>query len=103
LGTLVSGEVLPGAGIRSDTDVDTFVREAVAVDRHPVGGCAMGTGRGAVVDSQLRVRGIDGLRVADASVTPTLPGGSAGASTVMIAEKAADLIRGRTALSPEPV
>ena len=61
----------------------------------------MGTGPDAVVDPQLRVRGIAGLRVADASIMPTIPGANTNASTVMIAEKAADLILGHT-LTPEP-
>jgi choline dehydrogenase len=62
---------------------------------HPVGTCAMGTGELAVVDPQLRVNGIENLRVADASIMPRVPRGNANAPTVMIGEKAADLIRGR--------
>lgn len=62
---------------------------------HPVGTCAMGTGERAVVDPQLRVRGVDGLRVVDASVMPTVPRGNTNAPTVMLAEKAADAVRGR--------
>ena len=61
---------------------------------HPVGTCRMGSDEGAVVDPELRVRGVDGLRVADASVMPTIVGGHPTAAIVMIAEKAADLIRG---------
>jgi choline dehydrogenase len=60
---------------------------------HPVGTCAMGTGEEAVCDAQLRVRGIDGLRVADASVMPRIVGGNTNAAAIMIGEKAADLIR----------
>jgi choline dehydrogenase len=62
---------------------------------HPVGTCAIGKGDDAVVDPQLRVIGVDALRVVDASVMPTVPGGNTNATTVMIGEKAADLIRGR--------
>jgi len=68
---------------------------------HPVGTCRMGADGDAVVDAQLRVHGIQGLRVADASVMPTLIGGNTHAATVMIGEKAADLIRGRVEFSAE--
>jgi choline dehydrogenase len=65
------------------------------VAMHPVGTCAMGKGEDAVVDPQLRVIGVEALRVVDASVMPTVPGANTNASAVMIGEKAADLIRGR--------
>ena len=64
---------------------------------HPVGTCRIGTDDLAVVDPELRVRGVEGLRVADASVFPVIPGGNTHAPTVMVAERAADLIRGRVA------
>jgi len=62
---------------------------------HPVGTCAMGDGEDAVLDHELRVRGVDGLRVVDASVMPAITGGNTNAPTIMVAERAADLIRGR--------
>jgi choline dehydrogenase-like flavoprotein len=97
LGDLILRETSPGSDIRSDDELDAFTRRAAEVGHHPVGTCAMGTGPNSVVDPQLRVRGIAGLRVVDASVMPTVPGGNTNAPTIMIAEKAADLIRGRPA------
>jgi len=85
-------------GIHDDmTDADwaDHIRARADTIYHPVGTCRMGTDRMAVVDPELRVRGVDGLRVVDASVMPTVPGGNTNAPTIMIAEKAADLIRGR--------
>jgi choline dehydrogenase len=70
------------------------------VTQHPVGTCAMGASPDAVLDPQLRVRGISGLRVVDASVMPMVPGANTNAAVVMIAEKAADLILGKT-LAPD--
>ena len=78
----------------SDADIDDFVKQRTQTIFHPVGTCAMG----AVVDEQLRVLGVDGLRVADASVMPTVPRGNTNAPTIMVAEKAADMIRGQPPL-----
>jgi choline dehydrogenase len=78
----------------SDGDILDFVRHHARTIFHPVGTCAMG----AVVDAELRVHGVEGLRVADASVMPTIPRGNTNAPTIMVAEKAADLIRGRPPL-----
>jgi choline dehydrogenase len=78
----------------SEEDIWAFVRETAQTNYHPAGTCAMGS----VVDSRLRVLGVDGLRVADASVMPTIVRGNTNAAAIMIAEKAADLIRGRDAL-----
>jgi choline dehydrogenase len=91
-------EIYPGASVRTDEEIDAWVRAAAETIYHPVGTCKMGADgdRMAVVDEQLRVRGLDGLRVVDASVMPTLVGSNTNAPTIMIAEKAADLIRQRS-------
>jgi choline dehydrogenase-like flavoprotein len=82
------------AGVRTDDDIRTTLRARSDTIYHPVGTCRMGVDDLAVVDPRLRVRGIDGLRVVDASVMPDLIGGNTNAPTIMIAEKASDLIRG---------
>jgi choline dehydrogenase len=92
---LIESETIPGAQHQSDAELDASIREFGGITHHPVGTCAMGQGPDAVVDAQLRVRGIRGLRVADASVMPTIPSGNTNAATLMIGEKAADLILGR--------
>lgn len=97
LAGLVGAEMLPGADLRSDAELDDAIRALGGITHHPVGTCAMGTGPAAVTDPQLRVRGVAGLRVADASVMPDIVGGNTNAATLMIAEKAADLILGRPA------
>jgi len=85
-------ETLPGAHITSDEALDAMKAELSGVVHHPVGTCAMGVGTDAVVDPQLRVHGIAGLRVADASIMPLLVGANTNAAAVMIGEKASDLI-----------
>jgi len=94
--SLIGEEITPGAHARTDAELEAAIRMHGHNRQHPVGTCAMGTGPQAVVDAQLRVRGIEGLRVADASVIPDEPGGNTNIPTVMIAEKAADMIRGRS-------
>jgi len=84
---------LPGRRDPSDDDLRELVRAKTQTLYHPVGTCAMGSGEHAVVDSELRVRGIEGLRVIDASVMPVVPRGNTNAPTVMIAERAADLLK----------
>jgi choline dehydrogenase-like flavoprotein len=81
----------------SDAQIEDYVRANCQTLYHPVGTCAMGAGEEAVVDAELRVRGLDGLRVVDASVMPTLTRGNTNAPVIAIAEKAADLIRGVSA------
>jgi choline dehydrogenase len=88
----VESETLPGADKRSDAQLDAMKAELAGVVHHPVGTCAMGTGPGAVVDPHLRVHGVEGLRIADASIMPLLVGANTNAAAVMIGEKAADLI-----------
>jgi len=94
---LIAAETIPGAQHQSDDELDATIRAFGGITHHPVGTCAMGTGADAVVDPQLRVRGIQGLRVVDASVMPTIPSGNTNAATLMIGEKASDLILGRSA------
>jgi choline dehydrogenase len=98
-------EIQPGAQINSDEDVDQFIRNTVESAYHPCGSCRMGLAddEQAVVDPSLRVRGIAGLRVVDSSVFPSIPNGNLNAPTIMVAERAADLILGLPALAPENV
>ena len=82
------------SGVRTDDEIRAAIRARADTIYHPVGTCRMGNDARAVVDPQLRVRGVEGLRVVDASVMPTLVSGNTNAAVVMIAEKAADQIRG---------
>ena len=77
----------------SDTEIEQFIRNYADTIYHPVGSCRMGPGAQDVVDAQLRVHGVQGLRVVDASVMPRIVSGNTNAPTIMIAEKAADLIK----------
>jgi choline dehydrogenase-like flavoprotein len=85
-------ELAMTANAKSDDDIRAFIRQTSDTIYHPVGTCKMGTDRLAVVDSTLKVHGLEGLRVVDASIMPTLIGGNTNAPTIMIAEKAADMI-----------
>jgi choline dehydrogenase len=94
LARLSGQELLPGPAIADDAALETFIRERVATTYHPVGTCKMGPASDplAVVDAQLRVHGLQGLRVADASIMPNLIGGNTSAPTMMIGERAAHFI-----------
>ena len=94
-------EMRPGAEVRTDSGIDAWIRKTAETIYHPVGTVRMGVDPKAPVDAELRLRGIDNLRVVDASVMPTLIGGNTNAPTIMIAEKASDLMRGRPLLAPE--
>jgi choline dehydrogenase len=85
-------EICPGSALQSEAEITAFIRRKAETVYHPVGTCRMGNHPAAVVDSELRVRGVSGLRVVDASIMPELPGGNTNAPTVMIAERAADFI-----------
>ncbi len=86
-------ELHPGAATQSDAEIADFIRAEAQTLYHPVGTCKMGQDAMAVVDSELRVHGIERLRIVDASVMPRIIAGNTNAPTIMIAEKAADMIR----------
>ena len=90
-------EMLPGKDVRSDDEILAYLRAEALTVYHPVGSCKMGTDPMAVVDpATLKVRGVDGLRVADASVMPKLIGGNTNAPSMMIGQKASEMILGST-------
>jgi choline dehydrogenase-like flavoprotein len=91
-------EMTPGPDCRTDAEIDAFVRRTAITAHHPCATCAMGNGDDAVLDPELRVRGVEGLRVADASAMPDLVSGNINACVLMIAEKAADLVLGKPPL-----
>jgi choline dehydrogenase len=90
----VVNEFLPGPNCRTKADYEAYCRDRARSGYHPVGTCKMGTDEMAVVDPQLRVRGLDGLRVADSSIMPRLVSGNTNAPSIMIGERASDFIRG---------
>jgi choline dehydrogenase-like flavoprotein len=100
----LAAEIAPGPSIDTDAAIDTYIRKTAITVHHPLGTCRMGasTDPNAVVDSELRVIGAENLRVVDASVMPDLIGGNINGPVIMIAEKGADLIRGRSPLPPDP-
>jgi len=93
-------EITPGVDVNSDSEIADFVRQRTGTSYHPSCACRMGVDDAAVVDSECRVNGVEGLRVVDASVMPRVTTGNLNAPTVMIAEKIADRIRGRDPLPP---
>jgi choline dehydrogenase len=99
---LIARENLPGGDVQSDEDLRAHIRANAGHRAHPVGTCRMGTDAEAVVDAQLRVHGIEGLRIADASIMPTITSGNTNLPAMMIGEKAADMLLGRS-LPPESV
>jgi choline dehydrogenase len=93
LAQFVASEYLPGVAVQSDTELLDFARRRGGTVYHPTSTCKMGIDAMAVVDPELRVRGVTGLRVADASVMPTVVSGNTNAATIMIGERCADLVR----------
>jgi choline dehydrogenase len=95
---LVARETSPGIALKTDQQLEDYIRATASVTQHPVGTCAMGIGADSVVNPQLRVYGTAGLRVVDASVMPTIVGANTNAAVIMIAEKASDMILGNAPL-----
>ncbi|HEX4112402.1 MAG TPA: GMC family oxidoreductase N-terminal domain-containing protein, partial [Stellaceae bacterium] len=93
--SLVAREIMPGPQATSRDALAAYIRRMATTMAHPTGTCRMGNDEGAVLDAQLRVRGVAGLRVADASVFPSIPGGNTNAPCIMVGEKAADLLLGK--------
>jgi choline dehydrogenase len=97
---LVVRELKPGPAVTERDALEADLRRRLMLIYHPAGTCRMSDqGEDAVVDSELRVHGVDGLRVVDASIFPVIPGGNTNAPTTMVAERASDLIRGREPLA----
>lgn len=103
LQAFILAERMPGPGKTSDAELADYAGRTCKTDHHPVGTCRMGTGPDAVVGTDLRVHGLQGLRVADASIMPRLVSSNTNAPTLMIGEKAADLIRGHGYPANRPV
>ena len=93
-------EIAPGPAAQSDDAIDAFIRKNATTANHPASTCAMGTGSDTVLDPQMRVRGVEKLRVVDASAMPDLVSAHINACVLMIAERASDIIRGRPVLAP---
>ncbi|HKJ71010.1 MAG TPA: choline dehydrogenase [Gammaproteobacteria bacterium] len=98
-----AGEIAPGADATSDKDLDAFIASQIESAYHPSCTCAMGSGEEAVVDGDTAVHGVAGLNVVDSSIMPSIVSGNLNAPTIMMAEKAADLIAGRESLPPSDV
>ena len=93
----------PGTDLRADAEIDDWIRDTVITVNHPLGTCAMGRGPDAVLDPDLRVRGVEALRVVDAAALPDMPSAHINAILMMLAERASDLIRARPPLAPANV
>jgi choline dehydrogenase len=100
---LVARETSPGIALKTDQQLEDYIRATASVTQHPVGTCAMGIGPDSVVNPQLRVYGTAGLRVVDASIMPTIVGANTNAAVIMIAEKASDMILGNPPLAAATV
>jgi 4-pyridoxate dehydrogenase len=96
-------ETAPGEQVRTDAEIDAFIRRTAITAHHPCGTCPMGSGPGSVLDPELKVRGVEGLRVVDASAMPDIVSAHINACVLMLAEKASDMIRGRPALAAATV
>jgi 4-pyridoxate dehydrogenase len=92
--------IAPKGALKSDAEIDAWIRNTVITVNHPLGTCAMGNGPDAVLDPDLKVRGIEGLRVVDAAALPDMPSAHINAIVMMLAERASDLIRRRQPLAP---
>ena len=92
-------ETSPGPKVKTDAEIDNWIRNVAATANHPASTCVMGIGPDAVVDPQFRVNGVERLRVVDASAMPDLVSAHINACVLMMAEKASDLIRGKPALA----
>ena len=101
--TLRGEELAPGAAVQTDAELDEYLRATAAPDIHTTGTCRMGHDPLAVVDTRLRVHGVEGLRVVDASVMPRVPGGNTNVPVMMIAEKAAAMILGASPSETVPI
>jgi choline dehydrogenase-like flavoprotein len=99
----LTGEVLPGSGVQTEEEWAAFLRANAFRANHPVGTCRMGSDAHSVVDTNLRVRGVDSLRVVDASIFPLITSGNTNAPTIMVAERAADLILNGESSSRQPI
>jgi choline dehydrogenase len=96
-------ELAPGPGVVSDAEIDAYLTDAVESAYHPSGTCKMGSDELSVVDAECQVHGLDGLRVVDSSIIPSIVSGNLNAPTIMLAEKAADIIAGNNPLEPADV